>query len=205
MFEVAAGIRKIRDKNESQRPSRSNDLPPGGRVPLESNSSTSFIRLPGLFCRRVLWSLPCRPAAGGLCPRPEPWIRDSLAPAHEDQPLVQAVDCAECFPTSCLALFPTPLRSSRHVETESCNAACPHSAEPPKPHRFLESSTDLCSSRAWGFSFPFRFFILGVFAAPPLPRMSRLSRYWFPLCPQMACSLPSGPLATDGRLSRNGP
>lgn len=28
------------------------------------------------------------------------------------------------------------------MDTESCDAACPHSAEPPKAHCFLDSSTD---------------------------------------------------------------
>lgn len=76
------------------------------------------------------------------------------------------------------------------MDTESCDAACPHSAEPPKAHCFLDSSTDsrplgpgVSSSRFGSHS--------GGFCSAAAARRVSTAPLLVPPVPQMARSPPS--------------
>lgn len=106
-FEVAGRTRQIREKNESPRPSRLNEFPPG-----EESHSRVILPRPLSICLVCSADMSCGPFLvtptpdRGLCLCPDPCIRASLAPGHEDQPLLKAVDYAECFPTGRLVCSP---------------------------------------------------------------------------------------------------
>lgn len=90
-----------------------------------------------------------------------PWrtlpSRWALDPGHLDswpQWPASPKDFTVCriFSQGLSCLFPTFLRSSGHVEIESCSTACPHSVKLFKPHCFLELSAGLHSSLTQGSS-----------------------------------------------------
>lgn len=100
---------------------------------------------------------------------PSPWALDVGHPDSWPQWPAALKDFIVCriFSRGLLCLFLTTLTSSGHVETESCNTACPHSVKLLQTSCFLELSAGLHSSLLWSSScFSSR---RGWFLAPPCP------------------------------------